>query len=64
LAYFKDDQEVYGTIGKLFRELAADEDLAHRFWLGKVNLVPLTKPIFPRYKAMLQQRGRDNLIDV
>ena len=138
LAYFKDDQEVYETIGKLFRELAADEDMAsrfrsadtivqydytepesvitvrlqegqpadvdfgrsdmdpevtmsmkadiaHRFWLGKVNvtmaiargeikpqgpvakilkLVPLTKPIFPRYKAMLEQQGRNDLIDV
>jgi putative sterol carrier protein len=138
VTYFKDDQEVYGTIGKLFTELADDEDLgprfrsadtivqydytepdsvitvrlqegqpsdvdfgrtemdpevtmsmkadvAHRFWLGKVNvtmaiargeikphgpvakilkLVPLTPPIFPRYKAMLEQQGRNDLIDV
>jgi putative sterol carrier protein len=138
LAYFKDEQEVYETIGKLFRELALDEelmprfrsadtivqydytepdsvitvrlqegqptdvdcgqtemdpevtmsmkaDVAHRFWLGKVNvtmaiargeirpdgpvakilkLVPLTKPIYPRYKAMLEQQGRDDLIDL
>jgi putative sterol carrier protein len=138
LAYFKDEQEVYETIGKLFRELALDEelmprfrsantivqydytepdsvitvrlqegqptdvdfgqtemdpevtmsmkaDVAHRFWLGKVNvtmaiargeirpegpvakilkLVPLTKPIYPRYKAMLEEQGRDDLIDL
>ena len=138
MAYFKDEQEVYETIGKLFREVAADEelsskfqtadtivqydysepdslitvrlqegeprdvdfgdtqmepevtmsmkaDIAHRFWLGKVNvtmaiargeikpkgpvakipkLVPLTKPIFPRYKAMLERQGRNDLIDV
>jgi putative sterol carrier protein len=60
-------------------------DVAHRFWLGKVNvtmaiargeikpegpvakilkLVPLTKPIFPRYRAMLEQQGRNDLIDL
>jgi putative sterol carrier protein len=138
VTYFKDEQEVYETIGRLFRELAEDEelaarfrsadtivqyeysepdslitvrlqegeptevdfgqtemdpevtmsmkaDVAHRFWLGKVNvtmaiargeikpqgpaakilkLVPLTKPVYPRYKAMLEQQGRDDLIDV
>ncbi len=138
MAYFKDAQEVYDTIGKLFKELAEDEELAprfrkantivqyayrepdstvtvrlqedepaevdfgetemepevtmrmdadtaHRFWLGNVNvtvalargqikaegpvakilkLVPLTKPIFPRYKAQLEADGRDDLIDV
>jgi putative sterol carrier protein len=138
MAYFKDAQEVYDTIGKLFVDLANDEDLApkfrkantilqydyrepdstitlrlredepadvdlgdtqmepevvmsmeadtaHRFWLGKVNvtvalargeikangpvakilkLVPLTKPIYPRYKALLQSQGREDLVDV
>jgi putative sterol carrier protein len=138
LAYFKDAQEVYDTIGKLFSDLAVDEELApkfrkantivqyvysdpeskitvrlqegeegdvdfgetemepevtmrmkadtaHRFWLGKVNvtvaiargeikpqgpvakilrLVPLTKPVFPRYKALLETQGRQDLIDV
>jgi hypothetical protein len=137
LAYFKDAQEVYDTIGKLFKELAADEELgpkfrkantivqytysdpdsvvtcrlqedqpgdvdfgetemepevtmrmeadtAHRFWLGRVNvtvalargqikadgpvakilkLVPLTKPIFPRYKAQLEADGRSDLVN-
>jgi putative sterol carrier protein len=137
LAYFKDDQEVYDTIGKLFKELAEDEELApkfrkantivqydyrepeskitvrlqedqpgdvdfgdtdmepevvmsmeadtaHKFWLGKVNvtvalargqikakgpvakilkLVPLTKPIFPRYKSQLEADGRDDLVE-
>jgi putative sterol carrier protein len=137
LAYFKDAQEVYDTIGRLFQDLAVDEELApkfrkantivryeyanpdstitvrlqegqpgdvdlgesemepevtmtmeadtaHRFWLGKVNvtvalargqikakgpvakilkLVPLTKPVFPRYKAMLEEQGRQDLID-
>jgi putative sterol carrier protein len=138
LAYFKDAQEVYDTIGKLFTEVAEDEefaaqfqdantivqyvhrdpeatitvrlqkdqpvevdigetdmepevtmsmeaDTAHRFWLGQVNvtvalargqikangpvakilkLVPLTKPIFPRYKAQLEADGREDLIEV
>ena len=138
MALFKDDQEVYETIGKLFQDLAEDEELApkfrkantivryeyrdpesavtvrlqegqpgdvdfgdsdmepevtmameadtaHRFWLGQVNvtvalargqikakgpvakilrLVPLTKPVFPRYKAQLEAQGRQDLIDV
>jgi putative sterol carrier protein len=138
LAYFKDAQEVYDVIGKLFADLADDEELApkfrqantivqydyrepesvitvrlqedqpgdvdfgetdmepevvmsmeadtaHRFWLGKVNvtvalargqikakgpvakilkLVPLTKPVFPRYKAQLEAQGREDLVNV
>ena len=138
MAYFKDAQEVYDTIGKLFADLADDEELspqfrkantivqydyrepdstitvrlkedepgevvfgetemepevvmsmeadtAHRFWLGRVNvtvalargqikakgpvakilkLVPLTKPIYPRYKALLEAQGRDDLVNV
>jgi hypothetical protein len=132
LAHFKDAQEVYDVLGKLFQDLAVDEELApklrkantivryeyrepdstitvrlqegqpgdvdfgesdmepevtmsmeadtaHRFWLGEVNvtealargqikatgpvakilkLVPLTKPVFPRYRAQLEQQGR------
>jgi hypothetical protein len=138
LAYFKDAQEVYDIVGKLFVDIANDDELApmfrtantivryqyrdpdsaitvrlqegqpgdvdfgesdmeqevtmsmeadtaHRFWLGKVNvtvalargqitakgpvakilkLVPLAKPIFPRYVAQLQAQGRQDLIDV
>src|SRR4051795_11168393 len=138
MAYFKDAQEVYDTIGRLFTELAADEELApkfrqantivqyqhsdpdstitvrlredepadvefgetemepevvmsmeadtaHRFWLGQVNvttalargqikargpvakilkLVPLTKPIFPRYKVLLEEQGREDLVRI
>jgi putative sterol carrier protein len=138
LALFKDAEEVYETIGKLFQDLAEDDELApkfrkantivryeysepdsaitvrlqedkpgdvgfgdsdmepevtmsmeadtaHRFWLGKVNvtvalargqikargpvakilkLVPLTKPVFPRYKAQLEAQGRDDLVNV
>jgi putative sterol carrier protein len=137
VAYFKDAQEVYETIGRLFQELAVDDELApkfrqantivryeysdpdsaitvrlqegqpgdvdfghtemepevtmtmeadtaHRFWLGNVNvtvalargqikakgpvakilkLVPLTQPIFPRYKAQLESQGRQDLIE-
>jgi hypothetical protein len=137
LAYFKDSQEVYDIIGKLFVDIANDDELApkfrkantivqyayrepestitvrlqegqpgdvdfgetemepevtmsmeadtaHRFWLGEVNvtvalargqikakgpvakilkLVPLTKPIFPRYKAQLEEQGRTDLIE-
>jgi len=137
LAYFKDAQEVYDVIGKLFVDIANDEELspkfrkadtivqyayrdpesvitvrlqegqpgdvdfgetgmepevtmsmeadtAHRFWLGQVNvtvalargqikakgpvakilkLVPLTKPIFPRYRAQLEAQGRTDLIE-
>ena len=137
MAYFKDAQEVYDTVGKLCQQLAEDEemapkfrkantivqydyrepeslntvrlqegqpgdvdfgetemepevtmsmeaDTAHKFWLGQVNvtvalargqikakgpvakilkLVPLTKPVFPRYKALLEADGRQDLID-
>jgi putative sterol carrier protein len=133
---FKDDQEVYQYIGRLFRDLADDEELgprfrkadtivqykysnpdsqitvkmkdgedgqvdcgptdlqpeivmtmeadtAHRFWLGNVNvtmalakgqmkakgpvakilkLVPLVKPVFPRYRQMLENENRDDLV--
>jgi putative sterol carrier protein len=136
MALFKDSDEVYATIGKLFVDLASDEEMAaqfrrantvvqyrysdpdavitvrlregepgqvdfgetelepevtmtmatevaHRFWLGQVNvaqalargeikaqgpvakilkLVPLTKPAFPRYKALLEEQGRDDLV--
>jgi putative sterol carrier protein len=138
LAYFKDAQEVYEFIGKLFEDLADDEELApkfqkantivqyryrdpesvitvkvkegedgqvdlgettmepevvmsmdvdtaHKFWLGKVNvtvalargqmkatgpvakilkLVPLVKPIFPLYRDKLEQKGREDLVEV
>jgi putative sterol carrier protein len=138
MPYFKTDEEVYQHIGKLFQELADDEDLgpkfrkadtivqyqyrnpesqitvkmkdneepqvdmgstdldpevvmtmeadtAHRFWLGKVNvtvalargqmkakgpvakilkLVPLVKPVFPRYRDQLAAAGREDLVDV
>jgi hypothetical protein len=136
VGYFKDADEVYETIGKLFVEIANDDELApkfrkantivryeysdpdsvitvrlqegqpgdvdfgdsdmepevtmsmdadtaHKFWLGEVNvtvalargqikangpvakilkLVPLTKPIFPRYKALLEEQGRTDLV--
>ena len=134
---FKDDQEVYQYIGRLFQELTDDPELspkfrradtivqyrysnpesqitvkmkegedgqvdfgesslepeivmtmeadtAHRFWLGNVNvtmalakgqmkakgpvakilkLVPLVKPVFPRYRAQLEQAGRSDLLE-
>ena len=137
MAYFKDAQEVYDTLGKLFQDLVTDDELApkfrqantivryeysepdsvitvrlqggqpaevdlgesemepevtmsmeadtaHRFWLGELNvtvalargqikakgpvakileLVPLTKPVSPRYKAQLERQGRTDLID-
>ena len=31
MAYFKDAQEVYETIGKLFQDLVADDELAPKF---------------------------------
>jgi putative sterol carrier protein len=138
VGYFKDAQDVYDTIGRLFQDLANDEELApkfrqantivryeyrdpdavvtvrlqegkpgdvdfgdsemepevtmsmdadtaHRFWLGQVDvtvalargqikasgpvakilrLVPLTKPLFPRYKAQLEAQGRADLAAV
>jgi putative sterol carrier protein len=137
LAYFKDADEVYAYIGRLFAELSEDEELApkfrkantivqyryrepdsqitvrllegqegrvdcgetdmepevvmtmdadtaHRFWLGEVNvtiamargqmkakgpvakilkLVPLVKPVFPRYRKMLAEAGRGDLLE-
>jgi putative sterol carrier protein len=136
VAVFKDEQEVYQFIGRLFQDLAGDEELgprfrkadtivqykysnpdsqitvkmkdgeegqvdlgatqldpeivmtmeadtAHKFWLGKVNvtmalargqmkakgpvakilkLVPLVKPVFPRYQKMLEDAGREDLL--
>ncbi|HEV2723479.1 MAG TPA: SCP2 sterol-binding domain-containing protein [Thermoleophilaceae bacterium] len=135
MPYFKDADEVYRFIGRLFQDLTDDEELgpkfrradttvqyqyrnpesqitvkmregeegqvdlgqtdmepevvmtmeadtAHRFWLGKVNvtvalargqmkakgpvakilkLVPLVKPVFPRYRQMLEEAGRKDL---
>jgi putative sterol carrier protein len=137
LPVFKDDQEVYAFIGKLFQDLTDDPELAprfrradtivqykytnpdsqitvkmkegqdgrvdfgetelepeivmameadtaHKFWLGKVNvtmalargqmkakgpvakilkLVPLVKPVFPRYRQMLEEAGREDLLE-
>jgi putative sterol carrier protein len=137
LAYFKDADEVYQFIGRLFQDLADDDELApkfrkantivqyqyrnpdstitvrlqegeegqvdlgettmepevvmsmeadtaHKFWLGKVNvtvalargqmkakgpvakilkLVPLVKPVFPRYRKMLEDAGRQDLME-
>jgi putative sterol carrier protein len=137
LAYFKDADEVYAYIGRLFEELSEDEELApkfrkantivqyryrdpesqitvklldgqagqvdcgetnlepevvmtmdadtaHRFWLGDVNvtvalargqmkakgpvakilkLVPLVKPVFPRYRKLLADAGRGDLLE-
>ena len=57
-------------------------DIAHRFWLGEVNvplalahgemvasgptakilrLVPLLQPVFPRYRQLLVEQGREEL---
>ena len=137
MAYFKDADEVYRFIGRLFQDVADDEELsskfrnantivqyqysepesaitvkllegedsevdcgqtdmepevvmtmdadtAHRFWLGQVNvtvalargqirakgpvakilrLVPLVKPVFPRYRKMLEDEGREDLLE-
>ena len=137
MGYFKDAQEVYDTVGKMFASVAADEELgprfrkadtivqykytnpdsqitvkmkdgeeglvdfgptemqpeivmsmeadtAHKFWLGNVNvtmalakgqmkakgpvakilkLVPLTKPVFPRYRALLEEDKREDLLE-
>ena len=135
MPYFKDDAELYQFIGRLFEELAEDEELspkfrkantvvqyvyrnpesqitvdlredsdgrvdcgptelepevvmsmeadtAHKFWLGGVTvtvalargqmkakgpvakilkLVPLVKPVFPRYRKLLDDAGRGDL---
>jgi putative sterol carrier protein len=137
MPYFRDEQEVYDYIGRLFQELVTDAELAprfkkantivqyqyrnpesqitvkmvegedgqvdfgesqlepevimtleadtaHKFWLGKVNvtvalargqmkakgpvakilkLVPLVKPVFPRYRKMLEDAGREDLVE-
>jgi putative sterol carrier protein len=137
MGHFKDEDDVYRFIGRLFQEMALDPELAprfqkanttvqyrlrdpesqitvnlhpdeemqvdlgpselepevvmtmdadtaHRFWLGKVNLtlaiargqvsakgpvakilklVPLVKPVFPRYQQMLQEAGREDLLE-
>lgn len=138
MGHFKDEEDVYRFIGRLFQELAVDPELApkfhradttvqyrmrdpesqitvnmrpdqemqvdlgasdldpevvmtldadtaHRFWLGRVNvtaalargeikakgpvakvlrLVPLVKPVFPRYEQMLRDAGREDLLEL
>lgn len=138
MAYFDNAEELYATLGKLFRDLMEDEELGpklrgagtivryeytdpdavitvrmreeggesvelgdtateaeilmrmsadtgHRYWLGDVNvtvalargeikasgpvakvlkLVPLTKPVFPRYREQLLAQGRADLTEV
>ena len=76
---------VYGPDGpKPSVEMFMKGDVAHKFWLGKVNvsmalakgqmrakgaipkilkLVPLVKPVFPKYRAMLEEAGREDLIE-
>lgn len=65
--------------------MTMDADIAHRFWLGKLNvtialargqvkatgpvakilkLVPLIKPMFPIYRAQLEEAGRSDLAAV
>jgi hypothetical protein len=137
MGHFKDEEDVYRFIGRLFQEMAVDPELApqfkksntimqyrltdpesqitveacperdiqvdlgpseldpevvmtmeadtaHLFWLGKVNitaalgsgqieakgpvakilkLVPLVQPVFPRYQQMLQEAGREDLLE-
>ena len=112
MAYFKDAQDVYDTLGKLFVDLASDGELAPKFRKANtivryeytnpdsaitvrlqegepgdvdfgesdmepevtmamakgpvakiLKLVPLTKPVFPRYKAQLEAQGRTDLVN-
>jgi putative sterol carrier protein len=63
--------------------MTMEADVAHRFWLGEVNvtvalargqmraqgpvakilrLVPHAKRVFPRYRAMLEAAGREDLL--
>ena len=65
--------------------MTADADVAHMFWLGRVNvtvalargqmkatgpvakilkLVPLIKPVFPRYRELLEREGRSDLLEL
>jgi putative sterol carrier protein len=64
--------------------LTMEADVAHRFWMGQVNvtvalargeirakgpvakilkLVPLIKPVFPRYRQLLADAGREDLLE-
>ena len=64
--------------------MTMDADIAHRFWLGKVNptvalargqmratgpiakllrLVPVVRPAFPRYRRLLEEAGREDLLE-
>lgn len=66
-------------------ELKMSSDDSHKFWLGKLNLtlalaqrkakmegsrtkalklLPLTKPLFAKYKALLTEAGRDDLVNI
>ena len=64
--------------------MTMDADIAHRFWLGNVNvtvalargqmratgpvakllrLVPIVRPAFARYRALLEEAGRADLLE-
>lgn len=66
-------------------ELKMSSDDSHKFWLGKLNLtlalaqrkakmegsrskalklLPLTKPLFAKYRDLLTRAGRDDLVSV
>jgi len=70
MPYFQSDAEVYEFVGKLFVDLLDDDELAPKLKQAKgpvakiLKLVPLVKPVFPRYKARLEAAGRDDLASV
>lgn len=64
--------------------MTMDADVAHRFWLGRVNptvalatgqmrasgpvmkllrLAPAVRPAFPRYRRLLEEAGRSDLLE-
>ena len=55
MAYFKDAQEVYDTIGKLFVDLAKDDELGPKF--RKANTIVQYDYRDPESKITLQAAG-------
>lgn len=71
MAYFERAEDVYETIGKQLTDLTSGNDDLTAVARGEIRaegpvaklfrLVPLAKPVFPRYRRQLVDQGRPEL---
>ena len=63
MAYFKDDQEVYQYIGKLFEDLANDDELGPKF--RKANTIVQYQYRDPKSQVTIKMlEGEDGRVDL